>query len=111
MRPGSGGSRSAVLAALVDVRLQHGDLTGAGVSARDMVDADPLNEGGHRRLMLAYARVGQRCRALRQSLSADVPSSDSPASSPPPRPCASISGSSPANRSDRRDYVIAEGST
>lgn len=59
---------TAVLAALVDGRLQRGDVIGAGLSARDMVEADPLNEGAHRRLMLAYARAGRRGQALHQYL-------------------------------------------
>jgi len=59
---------AAVLAALADGCLERGDLAAAGRHARDLVELDPLNEGGHRRLMVAYARAGRRNRALRQFL-------------------------------------------
>lgn len=59
---------TAVLAALADGCLERGELIGAGLRARDLVELDALNEGGHRRLMLAYARSGQRSQALRQFL-------------------------------------------
>jgi DNA-binding SARP family transcriptional activator len=59
---------AALLAALADGCLERGDLIGAGLQARDLVELDALNEGGHRRLMLAYARGGQRGQALRQFL-------------------------------------------
>jgi DNA-binding SARP family transcriptional activator len=36
--------------------------------SRELVDLDPLNEEGHRALMLAYARSGRRGHALRQYL-------------------------------------------
>ena len=36
--------------------------------ARDLVDLDPLNEGGHRMLITAHARAGRRGHALRQYL-------------------------------------------
>lgn len=59
---------AAVLGALCDDRLDAGDLIVAALRARDLVELDPLNEGGHRRLMVAYARGGQRSQALRQFL-------------------------------------------
>lgn len=59
---------AAVLAALADGCLERGDLIGAGLRARDLVELDSVNEGGHRRLMVAYARAGQRSQALRQFL-------------------------------------------
>jgi DNA-binding SARP family transcriptional activator len=58
----------SVLAALSDACLDQGDLLGAVRRARELVDADPLDENAHRRLMLAYARAGRRGRALRQFL-------------------------------------------
>jgi DNA-binding SARP family transcriptional activator len=57
---------SAVLAALADECLKRGDLTAAGLWARDLIELDPLDEGAHRRLMLAYARAGRPSSALRQ---------------------------------------------
>ena len=57
---------AGVLGALADGCLDDGDLPGAGIRARDLVLLDPLDEGGHRRLMLAYARAGKRGRALGQ---------------------------------------------
>ena len=59
---------TAVLAALSDGCLERGDLIGAGLRARDLVTLDRLNEGAHQRLMIAYARAGQRNQALRQFL-------------------------------------------
>jgi DNA-binding SARP family transcriptional activator len=59
---------ASVLAALSDSCLERGDLTGAGMRARELVLLDPLDEGGHSRLMLAYARAGRRGQALRQFL-------------------------------------------
>ena len=58
----------AVLAALADEYMQRGDLIAAGLRARELVELDPLHEGAHRRLMLAYARAGRRSHALRQFL-------------------------------------------
>jgi DNA-binding SARP family transcriptional activator len=55
---------AGVLAALADRCLARGDLVGAGLRARELVEADPLNEGGYRRLMVAYARAGRRAAAL-----------------------------------------------
>jgi ATP/maltotriose-dependent transcriptional regulator MalT/DNA-binding SARP family transcriptional activator len=60
--------RAAVLTALADSCLERGDLIGAGLRARELVGLDPLHEGGQRRLMVAYARAGQRSQALRQFL-------------------------------------------
>ena len=59
---------AAVLAALADACLKRGDLTAAGLHARNLVELDPLDEGAHRRLMLTYARAGRRNHALRQFL-------------------------------------------
>jgi DNA-binding SARP family transcriptional activator len=36
--------------------------------ARELVELDPLNEGAHRRLMIAHTRAGRRNHALRQFL-------------------------------------------
>jgi ATP/maltotriose-dependent transcriptional regulator MalT/DNA-binding SARP family transcriptional activator len=59
---------AAVLAALADRYLERGELTRAGLRARELVELDPLDEGGHRRLIVAYARAGRRNQALRQYL-------------------------------------------
>lgn len=59
---------AAVLAAICDSCLERGDLIGASLRARDLVGLDPVNESGHRRLMIAHARAGQRSQALRQFL-------------------------------------------
>jgi len=58
----------AVLAALTDECLEHADLVAAGLRARELVELDPLHEGAHRRVMVAYARGGRRSQALRQFL-------------------------------------------
>jgi DNA-binding SARP family transcriptional activator len=58
----------AVLAALADECLERGNLVAACLRALELVELDPLNEGAHRRLMVAYARSGRRNRALRQFL-------------------------------------------
>jgi DNA-binding SARP family transcriptional activator len=57
-----------VLTALVEVHERGGDHTHAVDVARELVDLDPLNEGGHQALMTAYARGGRRGHALRQYL-------------------------------------------
>ncbi len=62
------GMQAAVLAELADGCLDRGDLLGAGLRARDLVRLDPLNENGHRRLIVAHARAGRRGEALRQYL-------------------------------------------
>ena len=59
---------AALLAAVSDDCLARGDLIGGGRRARQLVDLDPLHEGGHRRLMITHARAGQRSQALRQFL-------------------------------------------
>jgi DNA-binding SARP family transcriptional activator len=58
----------AVLTALIEHSLASGDHLEAGDAARELVDLDPLNEGGHRALMTAFARSGRRGHALRQYL-------------------------------------------
>jgi DNA-binding SARP family transcriptional activator len=58
----------AVLSALADECLQRGNLVAAGLHAHELVELDPLHEGAHRRMMVAYARAGRRSQALRQFL-------------------------------------------
>jgi LuxR family maltose regulon positive regulatory protein len=57
----------AVLTALVEIHRGE-DWAGATDAARELVQLDPLNEDGHRALMVAYARTGRRGHALRQYL-------------------------------------------
>jgi DNA-binding SARP family transcriptional activator len=57
-----------VLAALADVHDRAGDHAGTAEVARELVDLDPLNEGGHRVLITAHARAGRTGHALRQYL-------------------------------------------
>jgi ATP/maltotriose-dependent transcriptional regulator MalT/DNA-binding SARP family transcriptional activator len=57
-----------VLAALSDAHAAAGDAAAAADAARRMVEADPLNESAHARLIVAYARAGRRGHALRQFL-------------------------------------------
>jgi DNA-binding SARP family transcriptional activator len=57
-----------LLAALVECHEGAGDHARAAEIARDLVDLDPLNEGGHRALIAAYARSGRTGQALRQYL-------------------------------------------
>ena len=59
---------TAVLAALVEIREQTGEHAEAAEVARELVDLDPLNEGGHRALITAYAHAGRTGQALRQYL-------------------------------------------
>jgi DNA-binding SARP family transcriptional activator len=59
---------TGVLAALVAVHEEAGDHGEAAGVARELVDLDALNEGGHRALIRAYARTGRTGRALRQYL-------------------------------------------
>jgi DNA-binding SARP family transcriptional activator len=59
---------TGVLAALVEVHEAAGRHTEAADVARELVDLDPLNEGGHRALITAYARAGRTGYALRQYL-------------------------------------------
>jgi ATP/maltotriose-dependent transcriptional regulator MalT/DNA-binding SARP family transcriptional activator len=58
----------AVLTALVELHRQAGDHARAIDVSRELVALDPLNEDGHRALMVAYARTGRRGHALRQFL-------------------------------------------
>jgi DNA-binding SARP family transcriptional activator len=57
-----------VLAALVELHEDAGRHADAAEVARELVDLDPLNEGGHRALICAYARTGRTGYALRQYL-------------------------------------------
>ncbi len=57
-----------VLASLVEIYEHAGENVEAASVARDLVDLDPLNEGGHCALITAYARAGRNGRALRQYL-------------------------------------------
>jgi ATP/maltotriose-dependent transcriptional regulator MalT/DNA-binding SARP family transcriptional activator len=59
---------AGVLGRLADARSAAGDHAGAVDAARRLVELDPLDEGAHRRLMLAYARAGRRGHALQQFL-------------------------------------------
>ena len=57
-----------MLTALVEHRERAGDPAEAADVARELVDIDPLNEGAHRALIVAYARAGRTGHALRQYL-------------------------------------------
>jgi DNA-binding SARP family transcriptional activator len=59
---------TGVLAGLVEVHEAAGGHTEVANVARELVNLDPLNEGGHRALIAAYARAGRRGYALRQYL-------------------------------------------
>jgi DNA-binding SARP family transcriptional activator len=59
---------TAVLAALVGMHEADGAHVEAAAVARELVDLDELNEGGHRALITAYARAGRTGYALRQFL-------------------------------------------
>ena len=59
---------TGVLTALVELDESDGDHAGAAETARELVQLDPLNEGAHRALMIAYARAGRTGHALRQYL-------------------------------------------
>jgi DNA-binding SARP family transcriptional activator len=59
---------TAVLGALVEIHEAAGEHAEAAEAARELVDLDPLNEGGHRALMASYARAGRTGQALRQYL-------------------------------------------
>jgi ATP/maltotriose-dependent transcriptional regulator MalT/DNA-binding SARP family transcriptional activator len=59
---------TGVLAALVAAHEEAGEHGEAADVARELVDLDVLNEGGHRALIRAYARTGRTGRALRQYL-------------------------------------------
>lgn len=54
------------LAALAGLHLDAGDAAAAIAVLERLVALDPLREAAHRQLMLAYARAGQRDRALDQ---------------------------------------------
>lgn len=58
----------AVLTGLSELREARGDHLDAAETARELVVLDPLNEDGHRALMVAYSRTGRRGHALRQYL-------------------------------------------
>jgi DNA-binding SARP family transcriptional activator/tetratricopeptide (TPR) repeat protein len=58
----------AVLTALVDLHNRTGEHDRVTDVARELVEIDPLNEGGHRALIGAYARAGRTGHALRQYL-------------------------------------------
>jgi DNA-binding SARP family transcriptional activator len=57
-----------VLGALVESYEASGDHHDALRAAQSLLEVDPLNEGAHRRLMVAYARTGRTSHALRQYL-------------------------------------------
>jgi DNA-binding SARP family transcriptional activator len=57
-----------VLVALADVQADAGEHGAALRTARRMLEADPLDEGAHRRVMAGYAVLGRRSRALEQYL-------------------------------------------
>ena len=59
---------TSVLTALVELDQRCGDHVGAARTARELVGLDPLNEGAHRALIVAYARAGRTGHALRQYL-------------------------------------------
>lgn len=58
----------AVLSALASRLEEVGDHQGQLAAARELVEVDPLDEGAHRHLMVAQARIGRRGQALRQFL-------------------------------------------
>ena len=58
----------AVLTGLCDLHEARGEHLEAAETARELVALDPLNEDGHRALMVAYSRTGRRGHALRQYL-------------------------------------------
>ena len=55
-----------VLAALADAHAEVGQHGAALRAAHRMLDADPLDEGAHRRVMTEYTALGRRNRALEQ---------------------------------------------
>lgn len=59
---------SQVLGALIDDYDASGDYHDAILTARRLLELDPLDERAHRRLMVAYARTGRTSQALRQYL-------------------------------------------
>ena len=54
------------LSTLADLRLEQGDVNAAIAVLERLITDDELREDGHRRLLLCYARTGQRARALQQ---------------------------------------------
>jgi DNA-binding SARP family transcriptional activator len=58
----------AVLTGLCELHEQREGHLEAADAARELVGLDPLNEAGHRALMIAYSRTGRRGHALRQYL-------------------------------------------
>jgi len=54
------------LSTLADLRVAQGDLPAATRLLERLVESDPIREDAHRRLVLCYARAGQRDRALQQ---------------------------------------------
>lgn len=54
------------LSALADLHLEASEPAAAAAVLERLVRAEEVREDGHRRLMLCYARTGQRDRALRQ---------------------------------------------
>lgn len=54
------------LSTLADLRLDQGDVPAAIAVLERLTTEDALREDGHRRLLLCYARTGQRDRALLQ---------------------------------------------
>jgi DNA-binding SARP family transcriptional activator len=59
---------SQVLSALAETYERSGEHHEAIRTARALLEVDPLNEGAHRQLMVAYARTGRTSYALRQFL-------------------------------------------
>ena len=58
--------RALVLERLSEIHMQSGEYPRAIRQARNWVEADPLNEAAHRRLIELYLQTGQRGSALRQ---------------------------------------------
>lgn len=54
------------LSTLADLHLEQGDLSAATSVLERLISSDSLREDAHRRLLLCYARTGQRSRALEQ---------------------------------------------
>lgn len=67
-RDGLADRHRELLVALADAYASAGEHGAALRAARRMLDADPLDEGAHRRVMAGYAALGRRSRALDQYL-------------------------------------------
>ena len=67
-RDGLADRHREVLVALADAHVEEGEHGAALRIARRMLEADPLDEGAHRRVMAGYAALGRRSRALEQYL-------------------------------------------